>query len=117
MRTKIGAQGEVMIYQIDAIPSRVQTKPVERNAEGNAIVSHSEQGNHHVLTGGVDVLERTTDVPEGMRILYALLDGPQEIRQDAAVPHDAIALPPGAYEFRTAREHDPFSQQARRVAD
>jgi len=114
---KIGRQGEVAIYRIDDLPKGIETRAVERNKNGDSIVSHSESGNHHVISGGVDVLERTNDVPDGMRILYAILDEPQVLKQDATVPHGEITLSPGVYEFRTAREHDHFTEQVRRVAD
>lgn len=114
---KIGRQGEVAIYKIDAVPSDAKTISAERNSRGDFIVSHSESGNHHVVTGGVQVLERTNDVSAGMRILYAILETPQALEQDAATPHKKIDLPPGVYEFRTAREFDPFAEEVRRVAD
>jgi hypothetical protein len=114
MKEIIGAQGEITIIKIDAIPE-MQSKPVERIAKG-WIISHSESGHHHLLTGG-DVMERTERVPEGMQILYAILDKPEALIQDAAVPHGGYSLLPGFYEFRIAREFDPFSEQARRVAD
>lgn len=115
MKKIIGAQGEITIVQIDAIPEGVETKTVERTAKG-WIISHSESGHHHLLTGG-EVMERTDKVPAGMQVLYALLDEPASLVQDAAVPHGGYDLPAGFYEFRIAREYDPFSEQARRVAD
>jgi hypothetical protein len=111
----IGAQGEITIIKIDAIPEGISTKPVERTASGY-VISHSESGHHHVLTAG-DVMERTTDVPRGMQIIYALLDAPAALVQDAPVPHGGYNLQPGVYEFRISREFDPFAEQARRVAD
>lgn len=114
-KTIIGAQGEITIIRIDALPDGITTKPAERCDLG-AIISHSESGHHHVLTGG-DVMERTSDVPAGMRVLYAILEAPAALIQDAAVPHGHYDLPPGVYEFRCAREFDPFAEQARRVAD
>lgn len=114
MKTIIGQQGEVRIIKIDALP-KVETKAVERGASG-FIISHSESGHHHVLTGG-DVMERVKDVPAGMQIFYAILDAPQEFKQDAANPHGSFILDPGLYEFRTSREFDPFAEQVRRVAD
>lgn len=111
----IGAQGEITIIKIDAMPKGIETKPVERTAAGY-IISHSENGNHHVLTGG-EVMERTDNVPEGMQVLYALLDAPAALVQDAPVPHEGFDLNPGIYEFRISREFDPFAEQARRVAD
>jgi len=111
----IGAQGEITIIKIDALPEGMETRPAERIAAG-WIISHSENGNHHVLTGG-DVMERTDNVPSGMQKLYALLDSPAALVQDATVPHEGYDLAPGIYEFRIAREFDPFLEQARRVAD
>lgn len=111
----IGAQGEITIIKIDQIPAGISSRPVERTGKGH-VIAHSESGHHHVLTGG-DVMERTSDVPAGMQILYALLEEPAELIQDAATPHDGYALPAGTYEFRISREYDPFAEQARRVAD
>lgn len=111
----IGQQGEVRIIKIDAIPAKIETKPAERVARGY-IISHSEQGHHHVVTGG-DVMERTSNVPAGMQIFYAILHDPEEFVQDAATPHGSIHLGPGVYEFRVSREFNPFAEQARRVAD
>lgn len=111
----IGAQGEITIILIDALPANMETKPVERCAVGH-IISHSESGHHHCLTAG-EVMERTNDVPQGMQIIYALLDKPAALVQDAPVPHDGYDLAPGIYEFRVSREYDPFAEAARRVAD
>lgn len=111
----IGAQGEITIIKIDALPENVQTRPVERSGAGT-IISHSESGHHHVLTDG-EVMERVSDVPDGMQVLYALLNAPASLVQDAPVPHGGYDLAPGLYEFRISREFDPFAEQARRVAD
>ena len=123
MKRIIGAQGEITIIAhldehgqpLTALPGGIETKPAQRTAKG-WIISHSESGHHHVLTGG-EVLERTDHVPEGMQVLYALLDGPAELVQDADTPHGSFSLPAGLHEFRIAREYDPFAEQARRVAD
>lgn len=111
----IGAQGEITIIRIDALPDGVATKPAEKHGDA-WIISHSESGHHHVLTGG-DVMERTEGVRPGMAVLYAILENPERLIQDAAVPHEGYDLPAGIYEFRIAREFDPFAEQARRVAD
>ena len=115
MKKIIGQQGEVRIVKIDAIPQGMQTKPVERIPAG-FIISHSENGNHHLLSGG-DVMERTDNIPAGMQIFYAMLDEPQSLVQDATVAHGSFALEPGFYEFRISREFNPFTEQAQRVAD
>lgn len=114
MRTLIGNQGEIAIFKVDA--HKGNAKPFsEKNGKG-FIISHSEQGHHHILGGDVEVLERVT-VPEGAKILHAIVKEPTKLFQDAAVPHQPIDLEPGLYEFRIKREYDPFSEQARRVAD
>lgn len=112
------AQGEIYARYIETLPDGLVPFD-EKNERGEWIISHSEQGNHHVIDApGVTVMERTTDVPAGMRILYAIVDQPSKLRQDAGGnPHEAHDLPPGIYEMRIAREYDPFMQQARRVAD
>lgn len=116
-RTMIAAQGEVRIYRIEAIPAGIETRKPELNKHGAAIISHSEQGHHHVI-GGADVLERTDNVPAGMAIFYAIVKDPTSLKQDAATPHKSIPLEADSiYELRVAREYDPFAEQARRVAD
>lgn len=115
MKQVIGQQGEVRIVKIDSIPDDIRHKCVARTGKGY-IISHSESGHHHLLTGG-DVMERTDSVPAGMQIFYAILKGPQSFIQDSPHPHGGFELDPGIYEFRVSREFDPFAEQARRVAD
>lgn len=111
------AQGEIYARKVDTMPEGVVAFN-ERNPSGEWIISHSESGHHHLLgADGVDVMERTENVPNGMRILYAIVKEPTRLYQDAAVPHDAHEVDPGIYEFRIAREYDPIMEQARRVAD
>jgi hypothetical protein len=62
-------------------------------------------------------MERTKDIPQGMRVLYAIVEHPTELRQNAAVPHETIKLDPGIFCFKISREYDPFTEQARIVAD
>lgn len=108
-------QGECRVVKIDELPTGVATRKVARDQKG-FIISHSESGHHHILTGG-DVMERTSKVPAGMQIFYAILDAPEKFVQDAPTPHEGVDLPAGLYEFRISREYDPFAEQARRVAD
>ena len=114
-KTIIGQQGEVRIIKLARKPRRSDCFPVAAEARGT-IISHSESGHHHILTGG-DVLERTKDVPSGMRILYAILKEPARLEQTAPGAHGAFDLAPGVYEFRISREYHPFAEQARLVAD
>lgn len=115
MKQIIGQQGEVRIVKIDTLPNGMTTKPAQKNDKG-FIISHSESGHHHLLTGG-DVMERTDKVPVGMQVFFAILDAPEKFIQDAANPHGGYSLDPGIYRFDVSREYDPFAEQARRVTD
>lgn len=115
MKQVIGQQGECRIVKIDTLPEGMQTKKAQKVAKGY-VISHSESGHHHLLTGG-DVMERIDNVPAGMQVFYAILDAPEKFIQDAANPHGGFALDPGIYRFDVSREFDPFAEQARRVAD
>ena len=110
------AQGEVNIRRVTGIPAGLTPVAPER---GLLIVGHSESGHHHGFRAGAGValMERTENVPAGMKILYAILDNPTALIQDAAAPHEPLMLDAGEYEFRISREFDPFAQQARQVAD
>lgn len=112
------AQGEVNIRRIGNADMPTDMTPVAPE-KGLLIVGHSESGHHHGFreTPGVAVLERTKDVPAGMKILYAILENPTALIQDAASPHEALNLDAGVYEIRISREFDPFSEQVRQVAD
>jgi len=114
-KTIIGQQGEVRIIKLSRKPRLKGCRPVASDAYGT-IISHSESGHHHILTGG-DVMERTKDVPAGMRVLYAILTEPAKLEQTAPGAHGAFDLAPGVYEFRCSREYNPFADEARRVAD
>lgn len=114
-REIIGAQGEITFFRVSELPEGL-IPATERDAKGRPIISHSENGNHHILDRAIDVLEHPSP-PAGMRILYALLDAPTNLIQDATDAHGSHALAPGYIEFRIAREYDPFAEQARLVAD
>lgn len=119
IRTVIAQQGEAKVFRVTELPPAVTLAPMrDRTTASLPIISHSERGHHHVLDRpDIEVLERTTDAPAGMRILYAIVTEPTLLRQDANVPHQPVNLEPGIYEFRIQREYDPFAEQARQVAD
>lgn len=110
-------QGEVRVQPIAAIPAyemrRVNAK------DGVIIVGESESHHYHVLDAdGVTVMERVdSKVPAGMRILYAIVEKATKLHQTAANPHTAHDIAPGIYEIPIKREFNPFTEQARRVAD
>ena len=116
MRKTIGNQGEVRVDMIGEIPDIKVEEFKDKNKKGY-IISHSEQGHHHILGGNVEVLERVENVAEGMRVLYAIVKEPTNLFQDAPTPHDHIDLAEGIYEFRIKREYNPFLEEAMRVSD
>ena len=113
----IVAQGELTIKSVDSIPLNAEIEEVTEKHEKGTILAHSESGNHHILAGDSKVYLRTNDVPAGNRIMYANIKEDTRVFQDAARPHKAQMLPKGIYEIRSAREYDPFTKQARIVAD
>ena len=115
-RVSLGAQGEISIFAVGDLPNGL-VPFTDQDKLGRPIISHSENGNHHLLdASGITVMEKP-DAPGGMRILYALLNEPTLLFQDAGDAHGEHILPAGVIEFRLAREYDPFSEQIHRVAD
>ncbi len=114
------AQGEVNIRRIKELPESDIAGLVSVKSEGGMfIVGHSESGHHHgfIDQPGVTLMERTKNVPAGMKILYAVLEKPTALVQDASNPHSPIIFDAGIFALRIAREYDAFAEQARRVAD
>lgn len=112
-RTYLGDQGEVAIYLVEdgSIPTGA-VDHTDVDSKGRPIIAHSEKGHHHVLERPVKV-----KYDAGMDTLYALLDQPTQLIQDAPDAHGSHALPAGLIMFVLTQEYDPFSEQARRVAD
>lgn len=113
---RIIRQGEVRMEPITEIPNCELQRIEPKN--GVIIVGESESHHHHVLDAdGVTVMERTSGVPRGMRILYAIVEKATTLRQTAGNPHGSHVIEPGKYEIPIKREFNPFTEQARRVAD
>lgn len=109
-------QGEVRMEPISAIPE-CELRPVAAK-NGVIVVGKSESHHDHVLDAeGVTVMERVSGLPEGMRILYAIVERPTVLRQTAGNPHGEHKIAAGTYEIPIKREFDPFLEQARRVED
>lgn len=112
----LGAQGEIRMFRVDDIPAGV--KPLKRE-NGHLIIGHSETGHHHVLLAERAQVFEAETAPEGMRILYAILESPGELKhlRDHDT-HKSHAFQPGdKIMFRTDREYDPYGELPRRVAD
>lgn len=112
---KIAAQGEITIRRVESIPDGC--KPMKPEG-GKFIVGHSETGHHHVIGAhGASVVELDRP-PEGMKVLYAILENPTSLDHlRGHDTHESIQLEPGAYEFRIAREFDHYAELARQSAD
>ena len=111
------AHGEINFYKIEkgSVDTADFTDFIDKTASGGFIVGHSESGHHHILEAeGATVLEREMN---GMKVLYAILENPGEIKQDASAPHEKQVIEAGEYIIGASQEFDPFLQQARRVND
>lgn len=109
------AQGEIIIRRIDKVPSGCSAM---KSQGGKFIVGHSETGHHHVLPASGASVAILDKPPEGMRILYAVVE--KAMTLDHLRDHDtheSIQLDPGTYEFRVAREFDHYAELARQSAD
>lgn len=115
---QVQQQGEVRIHAVGSIPDGLVPFE-EKTQDGAYIISHSEQGHHHVIPGdGVTVMEYKSDnIPAGARVLYAIVEKPTKMAQTAARPHDEAIMAPGMYRLTTSIEVNPFTKMARRVAD
>ncbi len=80
------------------------------------IVGHSESGHHHVLEASGVTMKRATD-SKGFEILHAIVTKPTKLKQAAGSPHKQQIVQPGKYIITKNIETDPFTKQARRVAD
>ena len=110
-------QGEVLILKL-ADDAKLPNWPALAMEGGNLIVGHSETGHHHVLVAERAQVFEAEKAPEGMRVLYALLESPGELKHLRGFDtHAPQTFEPGAYMFRTDREYDPYAELARRVAD
>lgn len=117
---KVQQQGEVRIQEVKTLPDGLIPFNEKTEDGKNFIISHSESGHHHVLpVGDVDVMERPLppEFGEGARVLYAIVKNPTQMRQTANAPHEAANMATGFHMLTISMEVDPFTKQARRVAD
>lgn len=108
----LGAQGEIRMFRIDAVPA--DAVPVDTR-----VIGHSETGHHHVLVAKRAKVYEARNAPEGMRVLYAILESPGTLEHqrpfDTHAPHRFDAG--DVIMFRADREYDPYAELTRRVAD
>jgi len=109
------AHGEVNFFRIDkGDVDLTGFTPAEPTPGKGYIVGHSETGHHHVLERASKVY---TGTHKGMEILYAIVDEPSALKQDASSPHAGQIVQPGNYLITNNVEVDPLTKLARRVAD
>lgn len=111
---RAAAQGEMYIRRVAEFKGEATPAKPEN---GHFILAHSETGHHHVTDAArVDVLEQTTNVPEGMGILQMIVKEPTTITHLRSTDtHEPLFLTEGNWEIRLQREYTP--QGYRRVAD
>lgn len=114
---KVAAQGEITILRV-APGAKAEGKPLALE-RGMLIIGHSETQHDHVLEHNrgatVTVLDRA---PEGMKILHMVIaEANALVHNRDHDTHETIALEPGEYEIRIAREFDHYGELARQSAD
>ncbi len=118
---KIAAQGELTIRRIGDLPKSraLPNGYTAMKAEGGKfIIGHSETGHHHVIDAAGASVGVMDCPPEGMRILYMILENPLAVEHlRSHDTHETIVNEPGVYEVRIAREFDHYAELARQSAD
>lgn len=113
--TLTNAHGEVNFFRIEGGSIDLTGFAHATASREGYIVGHSESGHHHVLEReGVTMREKDH---EGMKVLHAILENPCRLEQAAGDPHKAQTVEPGEYIITNNIEYDPWTKQARRVAD
>lgn len=109
------AHGEVNFLKIEAGSVDLSGFTDVEPGKDGYIVGHSESGHNHILDRGDAVVKER--VVDGMKVLYALLKQPTSLRQLSGSPHAEQTVLPGEYLITNNVEYNPFTEQARRVAD
>lgn len=118
----VAAQGEITVIRVcdlrrnSALPADCAVLAPEN---GNYIIGHSETGHHHIVSAAgvaaVGVMDRP---PEGMRVLYAIVNSPTPlIHLRDYDTHEPIMFDPGEYRINIGREYDPYESLSRMQAD
>lgn len=112
------AHGEINFFKIEDgfVDDSEFTTFKDANSNGDVIVGHSESGHNHVLerTKGMTIKEMEH---KGSQMLYAVLNNPAKLYQEAGSPHKQQTVEAGKYIIGSSLDYDPFTQQAKRVAD
>ena len=114
----VAAQGEITVRRVRGAPQQPVGKLLELE-RGMLIIGHAETQHDHVLehTRGATVTVLDS-APSGMRILHMILtEANALVHNRAHDTHETIALEPGEYDVRIAREFDHYAELARQSQD
>lgn len=116
---RIAAQGEITLIRVGDVTGAAPKGYAPLATEnGKLVIGHSETGHHHVMEPTTAKAFVADKAPEGMRILRLIVEQPTVLEHlRGHDTHEPLMVPPGEYDVRIAREHDPYAQIARRVAD
>ena len=113
-----GAQGDLMLQRISALPSGLVRVESEN---GGHVVAHSESGHDHVITAvkdrdKEDVVEMYR-LPEEIYECFLLVKEPTPLVHNKTGPdaHKPLMVPPGIFKVRRQRQNTPSGMA--RVAD
>lgn len=107
----IVAQGDIYIRRVDSLPNGLVR--VERE-NGKLIVTHSETGHHHVMSGGVVEMYRPKENFDWDA--WLVVSEPSALEHLRTFDtHESILFEPGIYHVRRQREYVP--EGFRRVED
>jgi hypothetical protein len=103
----VAAQGEIIIRRVDAIPTDCEAVMPK---DGIFSIAPSRNGHNHVMDADGSTVFKLDQPPAGMRILYAIVENSTALRHlRRRHTHAPIRLDPGMYEFRVAREYNPYA--------
>lgn len=113
MTDNLYRHGDVILKRIDSIPEgaeKAYTGNTYRLAEGEIT------GHFHEMTAEVsaDNAEGSLSVWEMGGVRFLTVASPAKITHQE---HGEIAVAPGTYRIDIEREHDPMTEQSRRVID
>lgn len=107
-----GAQGDILIIPVEAIPSKVKAGILEGT---NYVIAHSKTGHHHVIERArAEVFEAADDT--FIAYIRTLGEGAEIKHLRDHDTHETIALEPNTtYQVRRQREYVP--EGFRKAAD
>lgn len=114
------AHGEVNFYRLPDDHPDLNLEGFEphndRDNQGQLIVGHSESGHNHVLERAAEPVIQQA-VIDGMKVFFAILKEPTRLLQTAGHSHKEQILESGRYVITNNVDYNPFTEQAKRVAD